>query len=147
MRWWLSFRLILLYIVFIPFSAWSSEEAPSFSSNPQFDVSSSLLSLFLVLGVIIGLAWIVKKMKHSPFSHQSELCIVRQIPIGTKERIAVIKAGEEQFLVGITPQSIQLISKLDTPLESTLPESNSSDASAALNNTFATKLAEVLKKR
>ncbi len=54
-------------------------------------------------------------MQVPTMSNQQGLSIVRQIAVGTKERIAIVQAGEDQYLVGITTQSIQLIST-DKPL-------------------------------
>jgi flagellar protein FliO/FliZ len=48
----------------------------------------------------------------------------------------IVQAGEEQFLIGVTSQSIQLISKLDTPLKQEELESTP----------FSNQLAQLLKK-
>ncbi|MCW8347644.1 flagellar biosynthetic protein FliO [Vibrio sp. ZSDZ65] len=102
-----------------------------------FDLAATLGALVLVVMVILGLAWLLKRMKVPSMINQQGLKIVRQIPVGTKERIAIVEAGDEQFLVGITAQSIQLISKLETPLtqeESTQPA-------------FAAQLSKLMKKQ
>jgi flagellar protein FliO/FliZ len=85
---------------------------------PELDLMTTFGSLVFVVAVILGLAWLLKRMRLPAMGNQKGLAVIRQIPIGTKERIAVVKAGEEQFLVGITSQSINLISKLDQPLDS-----------------------------
>lgn len=95
----------------------ASQESPALNtSGSPFDLATTLGSLVLVILIILGLAWVLKRMKVPSLVNQQGLKIVRQIPVGTKERIAIVQAGEEQFLVGITSQSIQLISKLETPL-------------------------------
>lgn len=48
----------------------------------------------------------------------------------------IIEAGEEQYLIGVTSHSIQLISKLDTPLRQQEAESAS----------FSNQLTQLLKK-
>uniref|UniRef100_UPI003F58EC97 FliO/MopB family protein n=1 Tax=Vibrio cholerae TaxID=666 RepID=UPI003F58EC97 len=40
----------------------------------------------------------------------------QQLPVGTRERVMIIQVGEEQYLIGVTTQSIQLLAKLDNPL-------------------------------
>jgi flagellar protein FliO/FliZ len=62
------------------------------------------------------MAWLLKRMRVPAFGQQKGLSVVRQLPIGTKERLMIVQAGEEQFLIGVTSQSVQLISKLETPL-------------------------------
>ncbi len=94
--------------------------SPAFSATtapPELDWLSAFGSLAVVIVVILALAWLLKKMRVPAMGNQKGLAIIRQIPVGTKERIAVVKAGEEQFLVGITPNSINLISRLKEPIK------------------------------
>ncbi|MGR2702172.1 flagellar biosynthetic protein FliO [Vibrio campbellii] len=90
----------------------------AFAAAPSnLDLATTLGSLVLVIGVILLLAWMLKRMQVPVLGHQKGLRIVSQLPVGTKERIAVVQVGEEQFLVGITSQSIQTLAKLETPLK------------------------------
>ena len=117
-------------------SAW----AETVTSN-QLDWATTFGSLLFVVAFILFLAWLLKRMRVPAMINQSGLSVVRQIPVGTRERIMIVQAGEEQFLVGVTAQSIQLISKLDTPL--TQEELNKSALAAS---PFATQLTQLLKK-
>lgn len=91
--------------------------SPAFAvQSEQFDIAATLGSLLFVIAIIIGMAWLLKRMRVPAFGQQKGLNVVRQLPVGTKERLMIVQAGEEQFLIGVTAQSIQLISKLETPL-------------------------------
>lgn len=103
---------------------------------PELDLLTTLGSLVFVIVIILGLAWLLKRMQIPAMGAQQGLSVIRQVPVGTKERIAVVKAGEEQFLVGITPHSINLISKLDKQIE------DAPDTSKP----FASQLSQILKK-
>nr|WP_246335942.1 flagellar biosynthetic protein FliO [Vibrio marinisediminis] len=109
--------------------------APSAPSS-QFDWATTFGSLLFVIALILLMAWLLKRMRVPTMANQKGLSVVRQIAVGTRERIVIVQAGEEQFLVGITPQSIQLISKLDKPL--------SQEELAA--SPFANQLTQLLKK-
>ncbi|WP_211916185.1 MULTISPECIES: flagellar biosynthetic protein FliO [Vibrio] len=90
----------------------------AFAAAPtSLDLATTLGSLVLVIGVILLLAWLLKRMQVPAMGQQKGLRIINQLPVGTKERIAVIQVGEEQFLVGITSQSIQTLAKLEKPLK------------------------------
>lgn len=93
-----------------------------------------LLSLLVVLAVILMLAWIAKKARVFGSNHQ-QLQVVATLPLGPKERIMVIKVGNEQVLVGVTGQQINLLKELPLPLDNDQPELNP----------FATKLAQMMK--
>ncbi len=90
----------------------------AFAAAPtSLDLATTLGSLVLVIGVILFLAWLLKRMQVPAMGQQKGLRSVSQLPVGTKERIAVVQVGEEQFLVGITSQSIQTLAKLEKPLK------------------------------
>ncbi|CAM2852362.1 flagellar biosynthetic protein FliO [Vibrio neptunius] len=112
------------------------------ASGNQLDWATTFGSLLFVVAFILFLAWLLKRMRVPAMINQGGLNIVRQIPVGTRERIMIVQAGEEQFLVGVTAQSVQLISKLDTPL--TQEELNKS---ALASSPFATQLTQLLKKK
>lgn len=85
--------------------------------NDHLDLATTFGSLLFVIALILFLAWVLKRMRVPTFGNQKGLSIVRQLAVGTKERIVIVQAGEEQFLVGVTSQSIQLLAKLDAPLK------------------------------
>lgn len=104
--------------------------------NSQLDLATTFGSLLFVIALILFMAWLLKRMRVPAFGHQKGLNVVRQLPVGTKERVMIVQAGEEQFLIGVTSQSIQLISKLETPLKQEELESTP----------FSNQLTQLLKK-
>lgn len=80
-------------------------------------MSSALASFAVLIGVILSIPlvlWLVKRLSQWPGSaEQGPLSIPASITVGPRERIAVLKAGERTLLVGITAQSIQLLTELD----------------------------------
>jgi flagellar protein FliO/FliZ len=82
----------------------------------SFDAASSIGALLFVLVLIIGLGWGLKRMKIPTLNGHKDFQVIRQLPLGTKERLLVVQVGDEQYLIGSTAQNINLISKLDEPL-------------------------------
>jgi flagellar protein FliO/FliZ len=82
-------------------------------------IGSAIVGLVLVLGLILGMAWLLKRMPGAGRSlRQSEqLRIVGMLSVGTKERVAVIQIGKEQLLVGVSPGGISRLYLLPEPLE------------------------------
>ncbi|MGF1754372.1 flagellar biosynthetic protein FliO [Vibrio makurazakiensis] len=104
-------------VTFGSFFALALSSPKAFAADAAtLDLATTFGSLIFVIAFILFIAWLLKRMQVPSLVNQQGLSVVRQIPVGTKERIAIVQAGEEQFLVGITSQSIQLISKLDKPL-------------------------------
>ncbi len=109
----------------------------AFAAAPSnLDLATTLGSLVLVIGVILLLAWLLKRMQVPALGQPKGLRIVSQLPVGTKERIAVVQVGEEQFLVGITSQSIQTLAKLEKPLKE----------EELATNAFASQFSQLIKK-
>jgi flagellar protein FliO/FliZ len=98
------------------------------SAAPVVNVASDtnlvqwLLSCFLVIGLILLLAWLLKKSRLVPSLTQNQLRVLSVLPLGTREKLLVVKVGEQQLLLGMTPANISLLCTLDTPLaEQSLP--------------------------
>lgn len=121
--------------------AFFSSSALAVAPGSQLDWATTFGSLLFVIVFILFLAWLLKRMRLPSLVNQQGLNVVRQIPVGTRERIMIVQAGEEQFLVGVTPQSIQLISKLDKPLSQ-----EELNKSALATSPFANQLSQLLKK-
>jgi flagellar protein FliO/FliZ len=78
-----------------------------------------LFFLFLVVGLIVLLAWLVHKSKMTSglMQNNTDLKVIASHSLGVKEKIVVLKVGDTQFLLGVTAQNINLLSELKTPLE------------------------------
>lgn len=110
---------------------------PAYAAAPELSLLTTIGSLLLVLALILAMAWLLKKMRLPVIGNQSGLSLIRQISVGTRERIVIVKVGDEQFLIGITPQSINLISRLDQPLNDEVQQESGQ---------FARQLSQLLKK-
>ncbi len=101
----------------------SSPKSSEAVSSPQvgkhvmanMNASSMILSLLMVLVLIIICAFVLKRFN---LVHQgaSQLKVVANLSLGAKERVMVVQAGEQQFLLGVTSQHVNLLEKLSVPL-------------------------------
>jgi flagellar protein FliO/FliZ len=87
------------------------------SPAPDINIATTLASLVLVVILIVFLAWLLKRMK-LPGTQGADgaLKVLKQLPIGQRERIVLLQVGEEQLLVGVTQHNISLLTKLEQPL-------------------------------
>ena len=53
-----------------------------------------------------------------------QLKVIASLSLGVKERLIVAQVGEQQLVLGVTPQQITLIKNLEEPIESTKPENS-----------------------
>lgn len=81
-------------------------------------IGGALVGLLLVLGLIFGLAWLLKRMPgmNMGVRPSDQLRIVSMLSVGTKERVMVIEVGKEQLLIGVTAGGISALHTLPEPL-------------------------------
>ena len=101
---------------------------------PSTGLLQWLVSCFLVIGLILLLAWLLKKSRLVPAMAQNQLRVISALPLGNREKLLVVKVGEQQVLLGMTPTSINLLCQLETPL-----------AEQAATVPFAAQLAKLMK--
>ena len=68
--------------------------------------------LLIVVVLIFGLAWLMKKLQLTQNTHNGLIKIVSAISVGQRDRIALIQVGDEQVLVGLTPGRMQTLHTL-----------------------------------
>lgn len=80
-------------------------------------------ALLLVLALVVGLGWLVRRVGGGALRGQPGLRVVATLAVGTKERVVVVAAGDRQLLLGVTAQQVNLIQALDSPLPDVATES------------------------
>ncbi len=94
----------------------SSANAPVMISDYSTNFSDVLLSLMVVVALIFLVVWLLKKMSYTSFSKSKHISIITEIPLSSKDRLMIIQAGDEQFLIGASPGYIGKIARLKKPV-------------------------------
>jgi len=97
------------------------------------------LGMLLVLGLIVAIAWLLKRSGRFQMAAGGGLRILGGLSMGTRERVVLLQVGETQLLVGVAPGRLQTLHVLDKPLESM------HDTASAVPG-FADQLSRVLSK-
>ena len=71
-----------------------------------------LLALLLVLALIPVALWLLKRVGPMQTAQVAGLKVIAQLPLGPRERIVVVEAGERWLLLGVTAAHIQRIGTL-----------------------------------
>ncbi len=82
-----------------------------------YSVLKLLFSLSFVIGMIFLTTYLYKKFSNTNIgklgSKGTFLKVLTTLPIGTKKYLSVIKAGDKFLLIGITDNSVNLITELE----------------------------------
>jgi len=78
-------------------------------------VGQIVISLALVIGLVVLLAFFYKKMQlKMPGSKHFK--VVASLNVGTKERLLVIEMQGKQRVIGVTANNVNFLFELETPL-------------------------------
>ncbi len=97
-----------------------------------------LLALILVLALIVGMAWLMRRIGGLTQVGGGVVRVLGGVPVGQRERVVLIQVGSQQLLLGVAPGRVQTLHVLEEPI-------NVSAASAS-GDSFAERLTSALKK-
>jgi flagellar protein FliO/FliZ len=88
-------------------------------------IGGAVFSLLLVIGLILGLGWLAKRMPGmNRGAGSSQLKVVASVALGPRDRAVVLDVGGQQLLVGVGQGGVRTLHTLEHPLpvaESTAP--------------------------
>ena len=123
----LLFKRMLKGLCFLVLSLPVSLHAEDVAAVAQDPMSSIVRVVFTLVGMIAFiflLAYFAKRLQGMSrsglggFSSQGKMIkTLATVSLGLKEKVSLIQVGEQQLLIGITPQSIQTLLVLEQPIE------------------------------
>ncbi|TWI53913.1 flagellar protein FliO/FliZ [Pseudomonas duriflava] len=108
-------RMLMALLAVLPLASLAAETAvPPINVGSQ--VAQILLGLLLIIGLILGLAWLVRRMQQvGPKSNQVIKLVAIQ-HLGPRERLVLVQVGQEQVLVGLTAGRITPLHVMQEPV-------------------------------
>lgn len=107
-----------LWLPMLVLAAEDTPQAPSPVPGAVGSLASLGLGLLVVIVLIFGCAWLVRRMSGLAGMNSQLMKIVAVMNLGTRERIALLDVGGKQILVGITPSTIRTLHVFDEPVAS-----------------------------
>jgi len=137
--------LMLFSSMLLPVTALAAE-AENSTSLGMLDtayVFQVIGSLLLVFGGIFGLIFLLKKMNGVSVGHKSPIKVLGASRVGTREKILLVEAGDQQLLIGVTTGSIRTLHVFDTPIIDTAEASNTKpDFASLMGSAFSSEKAQ-----
>lgn len=81
------------------------------------EVFSILFSLSGVIFFIFLFSFIYKKLNNFVATGQVDMKIISSISVGTKEKVTLLRIGEESYLIGVAQGNVSLLSKMSIDFE------------------------------
>ncbi|GAA5316919.1 MAG: flagellar biosynthetic protein FliO [Candidatus Pelagadaptatus aseana] len=121
----MSVQATFAQLVCLLFAAMPVSVVAQVADKPKPDVINSgdhigqvVVALMFVVAMIFALAWFFKKMGHGSLVGSQHIKLVANMPLGTRERIALVEVGDKQLLLGITAHQINTLHSFDEPVVS-----------------------------
>ncbi len=129
-------------------SAYAESLRPVYTPPPASPVSAGgmfqvILSLVLVLGMIVLVAWILKRINLPQNSPNSALKVLSGVAVGQRERIVLVEVNDTWLVVGVAPGQV---TGLHTMPKNSLPPVPD-QAAPDTDNKFKNWLKVVMEKR
>ncbi len=109
-------RLFIYFICSITFgfaslvnAANTAAETLTKSAVTSNTLIETLLGLGLVVALILGLAWLIKRTGKFQSSSNGAIKIVAGLSLGTREKALLLDVEGEKILVGVTPNNINTL--------------------------------------
>lgn len=73
-------------------------------------------ALIFIVGLIFACAWLIRRMSGGVGMNQKHIQVMSVMPLGTREKLMIIRAADEYLLLGVTPNGIQTLHRFDEPI-------------------------------
>jgi len=110
----IDYRFALANLAVICLPTWA-ETAPQ-PATPSLAMTQVFLGLLLVVGTILALAWLSRRLGGALPGNGKIMKILAVLPLGTREKIVLIEVGGQQLMLGVTPGQINTLQVFTQPV-------------------------------
>lgn len=75
-----------------------------------------LLSLLLVVGIILALAWLLKRINSNSFGLNQPMKVLSSVSLGGRERLLLVDVSGTQMLLGVSPGRVAQLHVFEQPV-------------------------------
>ena len=110
-----------LGIVLPAISAEQEKQAGPLATEPVSATQylQMVLGLLLVLAVIFGLAWLIRRMGQFTAPVSGQLRVLGGVSVGQREKVVVVQIADTQLVVGVAPGQVNTLHVFDKPVLTT----------------------------
>ncbi len=113
----------LFFLLVIPFHAWSADTQPPGVSSGSY--LQAALALILIIGVLLGAAWLARKVTGGKGFGQGGMKVIGGVALGPRERLVLVEVGDTWLVIGLVPGQIRTLHQLPKGSQDALLEANS----------------------
>ncbi len=108
-------RLICGSLIGLPFSVLASVGKVDTPIAGQ--IFQVIFALLLVLAIIVGAAWAMRRFSLVPGGANSQMRVVSGVMVGTRERVVIVEVRDTWLVLGVTSEQVNVLHSLEKPLD------------------------------
>ena len=136
------FTLPVSLVLGLPSFTLAADTTNAASAGNLFQV---LLGLIVVLGLLAGSAWLMKRLGGMRPNAGNTVRIVGGVSVGTRERVIVVEVADQWIVVGVAPGRVNSLATM--PRQELSGAENATDAAGQTLPPFAAWLKKIIEKR
>jgi flagellar protein FliO/FliZ len=105
----------------VPAPALAPSASAGLGSGMAGQLGQTALGLLAVVGVILGLAWVLRRMQQVRPRGGQVIELLGARALGPRDRLVLVQVGQEQILLGLSPGRITPLHVLAHPVETPAP--------------------------
>ncbi|MCP4994529.1 MAG: flagellar biosynthetic protein FliO [Gammaproteobacteria bacterium] len=113
---WMFFPLLGWFTQSMAFAVEEGgKSTPALATSPlnAGSMSGAVLGLLLVLALILGLGWLLKRYGRLPTAGKGGISILGGVSLGTRERAVLLQVENTRILVGVAPGRVETLHVLE----------------------------------
>lgn len=89
------------------------DQKPSANRGVATSYSSVFMGLVATLGILLGLAWVTKRIRAKVPGMASDMKMLEMMSLGPREKVCVVKINDKKLLLGVTQHNISVLHTFD----------------------------------
>jgi flagellar protein FliO/FliZ len=82
------------------------------AATPAAGIGQMLFGLAAVIGLVFALAWLARRLGMPGETQSPLLRRIAALPVGARERVLIVEAGDQWLVLGVTAHNIQTLHTL-----------------------------------
>ena len=116
------------FLFLLPLQTFAAETpAPGVSSGSYLQAA---LALVLIIGLLMGAAWLARKISGGKVFGQGGMKIIGGVALGPRERLVLGEVGDTWLVIGLVPGQIRTLHHLPKGKEPDLSDATNDSADA-----------------
>ena len=108
----------------------------------------SFLAVVVVLGLVVALAWLLRRGAFGPLRPGSRsIAVETAVPLGERRSLVIVSVEGRRLLLGMTPAQISMVTELDAVAPAAEPPAQTGDKGQSFEQLLVARAKDMFSRR